>query len=250
MEIFPAVDLQNGRCVRLEKGDFNAATLYDVEPLRSAGNFGRAGARWIHVVDLDGAKAGKMQQFEIIKEIVGKTGLKVQAGGGVRDAETVERLLECGVRRVVIGSLAVKSPELVKEWLRKFGSENILLAMDVRMNADNVPEVATHGWQSGSNKSLWEILSLYEDSGLKAVMCTDVGRDGMLVGANQSLYGELCKRYPELEVLASGGLRNQTELQELAALGVSGAIIGKAIYEGMIDLRAAIRLIKSIGGKE
>lgn len=244
MEIFPAIDLKGGKCVRLEKGDFSAATLYDVEPLLSARNFENAGASWIHIVDLDGARVGEMQQFGIIAGIVGATRLKVQTGGGIRDEATIEKLLAAGVARVVIGSAAVKSPDVVKGWLQKFGPEKILLAFDIKINARNQPVVVTHGWQSESKKTLWEILRVYEDSGLKTIMCTDVGRDGMLTGTNVELYASLREQCPWLEVLASGGFSNLQELQSLSTAGVSGVIIGKAIYEGLIDLPLAIKSVR------
>jgi phosphoribosylformimino-5-aminoimidazole carboxamide ribotide isomerase len=247
MELFPAIDLQNGKCVRLTQGDFNAATLYADDPVLQAQEFAYAGARWLHVVDLDGARDGQSRQLDLIAGIAEKVPLKLQVGGGIRERSNIEQLLGADVERVVIGSLAVKNPPLVKEWLRHFGSERIVLACDVRINDKNIPEVLTHGWQSDSHLSLWDFLESYADSGLKTILCTDVGRDGMLFGPNAALYGEIKKRWPSLEILASGGVSDLDDLLNLAKLSLAGAVVGKAIYEGRIDVANAIERLKHAG---
>ena len=246
MEIYPAIDLKDGHCVRLTQGNFDTATIYEADPILQARKFADAGATWLHVVDLDGARAGKMRQFELIAEVARQTSLKVQVGGGIREVETIEKLLEAGVERVVIGSLAVKKRVLVQEWLRIFGSERIMIAFDVRL-VDDEPELLTHGWRSGSKQLLWDVLDAYEVSGLKHILCTDVSRDGMLAGANHALYLAIQKHAPQLEVLASGGVSGLDDLLWLVKHKVAGAIVGKAIYEGRVDLADAIQQVKNAG---
>ncbi|HEU0117797.1 MAG TPA: 1-(5-phosphoribosyl)-5-[(5-phosphoribosylamino)methylideneamino] imidazole-4-carboxamide isomerase [Alphaproteobacteria bacterium] len=224
MKIFPAIDLKNGHCVRLTQGDFAAVTVYESDPVKQAHKFAAAEAEWLHIVDLDGAK-----------------------GGGIRDEKTIEELLGAGIKRVVVGSLAVKNVELVKSWLKKFGPDAIVLAFDVRLSDIGEPELLTHGWQAGSQISLWNILDQYADSGLKTILCTDVSRDGMLTGANYKLYEQIQMRWPKLGILASGGVSGLADLIKLARLNVAGAIVGKAIYEGRVDLAAAIKQVAHAG---
>ncbi|MDP9126714.1 MAG: 1-(5-phosphoribosyl)-5-[(5-phosphoribosylamino)methylideneamino]imidazole-4-carboxamide isomerase [Pseudomonadota bacterium] len=246
MDIFPAIDLKDGQCVRLTQGDFATATIYESDPLAQARKFADAGATWLHVVDLDGARLSEMQQFDVIAKIAKQTALRVQGGGGVRHEKTIQRLLDSGVERVVIGSLAVKNKRLVNEWLRKFGNDHIVLAFDIRLT-DNEPEILTHGWQSGSQQLLWDVLDAYAESGLKTVLCTDVSRDGMLAGTNLDLYRILRDRWPDLRVLASGGVSGIGDVLDLAKLGTAGVIVGKALYEGRIDLKDALEQVKNAG---
>ncbi|HUY68297.1 MAG TPA: 1-(5-phosphoribosyl)-5-[(5-phosphoribosylamino)methylideneamino]imidazole-4-carboxamide isomerase [Alphaproteobacteria bacterium] len=245
MEIFPAIDLQQGQCVRLTQGNFEAATVYDSDPLRAAKTFFEAGARWLHVVDLDGAQAGDTRQIDLITRLAQRALLRLQVGGGIRDEAAIEHLLGSGVARVVIGSLAVKNPPLVKEWLTRFGPERIVIAFDVCFDEKKEPEVVTHGWQSGSQKSLWEVLGAYKGSGLRTILCTDVTRDGMLAGTNHALYFALRARHPQIDVLASGGVNGLADLRALAHIGVAGTVVGKALYEGRVDLGEAIRTFAS-----
>lgn len=247
MQIFPAIDLQNGRCVRLARGDFGTATIYGSDPVEQARRFAAAGAEWLHIVDLDGAGKGSVHQRDLIARIAGAVPLKVQVGGGIRDVSTIERYLDCGIERVIVGSLAAENPQLARLWLERFGSARMLLAFDVRLDTAGEPEVLTQGWQKQSRESLWRVLERYADSGLKTIMCTDVERDGMLAGSNTALYGELRERWPTLDVLASGGVSDVADLLELKASGVAGAILGKAIYEGRVDLADAIRQAKHAG---
>jgi len=248
MELYPAIDLQNGQCVRLAQGDFDAATVYDADPMRMAQTFCDAGARWLHVVDLDGARDGQSRQLDLIHRIVAKVPMKLQVGGGIRESATIEQLLSAGAERIVIGSLAVKSRPLVQEWLRYFGPDRIVLAFDVRLDDAGDPEVLTHGWQTGSKQSLWDLVDSYADDGLQTVLCTDVSRDGMLTGPNNELYRTIQKRYPKLDLLASGGVSGLEDLLALAQQGLAGAVIGKAIYEGRIDLADALSVIEGVKG--
>lgn len=244
MDIIPAIDLQNGRCVRLTQGAFDAPTIYNTEPLAQAGIFAGLGATWLHIVDLDGARAGAPRQFALIGEIARAVPLKVQVGGGVSDERAAEQLFAAGVARVVVGSLAVKDPARVAGWIKTFGASRIVPAFDVRLDAAGAPEVLTHGWQKGSDQSLWRVLELYEGAGLTTVLCTDVGRDGMLKGPNLDLYEQMRRRAPGLRILASGGVAAAGDLTGLAALGVAGVVVGKALYEGRIDLAAALREVR------
>lgn len=246
MEIFPAIDLKNRQCVRLTQGDFSAVTIYESDPVRQAHKFAAAGATWLHMVDLDGARSGSMRQFDTIADIAQQVSLKIQVGGGIRDEKAIDQLLGAGIKRVVIGSLAVKNQPLVQSWLRKFDPEHIVLAFDIRLNAKNEPEILTHGWQSGSEQSLWDVLEAYADSGLKTILCTDISRDGMLTGTNHTLYQNIQKRWPKLDVLASGGVSGLADLMMLAKFNVAGVIVGKAIYEGRVDLASAIKQVSRV----
>ncbi len=246
MIIYPAIDLKNGQCVRLKQGDFADVTIYEADPLRQAQKFADAGAEWLHMVDLDGAKTGEMQQFYLIANVAKNTSLKIQVGGGIRGDRIVQRLLDAGVARVVIGSLAVKNRALVQGWLREFGGDKIVIAFDIRYQHGE-PEILTHGWQSGSQQTLWDVLDAYANSGLKSVLCTDVSLDGMLQGTNNALYQTMHERWPEIDVLASGGVTTVQDLLDLHKLGAAGAIVGKAIYEGRIDLADALQRVKHAG---
>jgi phosphoribosylformimino-5-aminoimidazole carboxamide ribotide isomerase len=246
MIIFPAIDLKDGQCVRLKQGDFTAITIYESDPLKQAQKFVEAGATWLHMVDLDGAKAGEMQQFDLIARVANAVPLKVQVGGGIRSEKTIHSLIDAGVTRVVVGSLAVKNRTLVQSWLREFGGDKIVIAFDIRYQ-DGVPEILTQGWQAGSQQLLDDTLDAYSGSGLKTVLCTDVSRDGMLQGANNELYKTMRERWPDIDVLASGGVSGLQDLLDLKQLGAAGAIVGKAIYEGRIDLAEAIKQVAHAG---
>ena len=245
MIIYPAIDLSAGECVRLYQGDFASKTVYSRDPLERAREFQRAGAEWLHVVDLDGARDGAASQTETILRLARVTNLKLQVGGGIRQATQVETLLNAGVDRVVVGSRAVDAPSEVREWLSAFGPDALVLAFDVRMKR-GVPFPATHGWQTESATSLWALLAEYESyqsyegSGLRYVLCTDIERDGTLGGPNTRLYREIRQRFPGLDVLASGGVSALSDLRTLKLMGLAGTIVGKALYEKRIDLSEAI----------
>ncbi|MFY9289074.1 MAG: 1-(5-phosphoribosyl)-5-[(5-phosphoribosylamino)methylideneamino]imidazole-4-carboxamide isomerase [Alphaproteobacteria bacterium] len=247
MDIFPAIDLKNGHCVRLTQGDFSAVTIYESDPVKQAHKFAAAGASWLHLVDLDGARTGGMRQFDTIADIARHVKMNIQVGGGIRDEKAIEELLGAGIKRVVIGSLAVKEPERVQNWIKKYGADHIVLAFDIRLNDKNEPELLTHGWQSGSQQLLWDVLTLYAASGLKTILCTDISRDGMLTGTNQDLYKAIQQKWPQLDILASGGVSGLADLMQLAKLNLTGAIVGKAIYEGRVNLEAAIKQVKHVG---
>lgn len=245
MDIFPAIDLKDGNCVRLIQGKFDSATVYAADPAVQAKTFSAQGARWLHVVDLDGAKAGEVRQRDMIARIVQAAPLRVQAGGGVRDERAVESLLGAGVARVVVGSLAVSDRPRIQDCLRRYGANRIVLAFDIR-DVGHGPEILTHGWQDRSRVSLWDLLDAYEGA-VQTVLCTDVARDGMLEGTNFPLYRDLRARWPKLEILASGGVGQLEEVPRLRDLGADGVIIGKALYEGRFTLADALREARNGG---
>ncbi len=246
MKLYPAIDLKNGTCVRLSQGDFDTAKVYEKDPLVQARKFMQAGATRLHVVDLDGARRGEMHQFSIIERLAKETPLKIQAGGGIRNAETIRKMLAAGVDRVVVGSLAVKNRKTVQEWLKEFGPKRIVLAFDIKF-VDDQPEVLISGWQSESRQLLWDVLDAYEESGLTHILCTDVSKDGMLSGPNTDLYKAILEKVPTINILASGGVSSLEDLKALAQVPVDGAIIGKALYEGRIDLATALKEVQNVG---
>jgi len=235
MILYPAMDLMGGRVVRLAQGRFEDATIYPGDPAEALAAFAEAGAEWAHVVDLDGARAGAPVQHDLLCELGRTAPLRLQVAGGFRTAEQIARVLEAGVARVVVGSLAVKEPELVRGFLDRFGGERITLSLDVRL-ADGVPTVATLGWTEDSGRSLWDIAALYPEA--RHLLLTDIGRDGMLGGPNFELLEEAGRRLPHLAIQASGGV---SSLDDLTRLTTSGAIVGKALWEGRIDLPEALR---------
>ena len=238
--IFPAMDLMDGGCVRLLKGDFDARTNYEADPIKVAKGYAKAGAEWMHIVDLDGAKKGQAEQSELILKIANSAKIKVQTGGGIRDLAQIKRLLEGGVDRVVIGSLAVTNPQMVKHWLREVGPESICLALDVNQGEDEEYRPATKGWTEASEKTLWEVLDDFMGSGLKTVLVTDIGRDGMQKGGNLKLYKRIQSEFPTLDLITSGGVGTLKHVKSLKKLKPHGIIIGKALYEGAFELSEAM----------
>jgi len=241
MICYPAIDLINGKCVRLAQGDFDRITTYELDPLEVAHGYQTAGAKVIHVVDLDGARAGTPKQAALIGGIAKATGLTVQSGGGVRTVADATTVLDAGVSRLVIGSLAVKQPAVTKEIYSAIGADRFTLAVDVRLDAKGTPLVATEGWRESAGQSLWEMLESYSKLGLKRLLCTDIGKDGMMTGPNLELYKDIHARYPQLEVQASGGVSSLKDLRELKAAGIPAVIIGKALFEGKFTVSEALR---------
>lgn len=238
--IYPAIDLMDGGCVRLFKGDFKQRTNYDISPMDVATECARMGAEWMHIVDLDGAKHGKTEQTDLIIKIANESGLKVQTGGGIREIGQIERLLQGGVQRVVIGSLAVTNPQMVKFWISNFGPDRIVVALDVNIGEDGEPYPATRGWTETAEKPLWDVLKDFLGSGLKTVLVTDIARDGVLGGANVELYKRIQLEFPTLELITSGGVGTLNDVKDLKALNPHGIIIGKALYEGAFTLSEAM----------
>ena len=235
MILYPAMDLMSGRVVRLSQGRFEDATYYPFDPFEALDSFAAAGAQWAHVVDLDGARAGAPVQHDLLADLARTSSLRLQVAGGFRSREQLLRMFDVGVCRVVIGSLAVKQPERVRSWLEEFGQERIAVSLDVHVgNGD--PVVAISGWTEDSRHSLWDVAALYPQ--VRHLLLTDIGRDGMLEGPNFDLLEEAGDRLPDCAIQASGGVAT---LADLNRLNTSGAVVGKAIWEGRMDLGEAIR---------
>jgi phosphoribosylformimino-5-aminoimidazole carboxamide ribotide isomerase len=234
MILIPSIDLRNGRCVRLLKGNFDQETRYDLEPHELLQRYRALGATWLHVVDLDGAKDGRLANRSVIIRLASQKALHVQVGGGVRSAAVVDDLLRNGIDRVIVGSAAVEKPDEVRGWLKRYGAEKVGLAFDIRHDAGGVPRVLTRGWTKESKLSLWEAIDSYLPHGLKHVLCTDAELDGAMQGPAAGLYEAFTKRYPQLQLQASGGVRDAADLHALARAGSAAAISGKALLEEMI----------------
>ncbi len=239
MLIYPAIDLRAGECVRLLHGRFDAVTRYDADPGARLAAFAEAGAAWVHVVDLDGAEAGEPRQHRLIADLAKSTPLRIQAGGGARTADDVARLLDAGAARVVVGSVCVRRPDAVIEWLDRFGPDRLTLALDVRPAGED-PTVATDGWTRGSGLSLWQAIHRLAPGRPAHLLVTDISRDGALEGPNVPLAAEIVRRAPGLAFQASGGVASLEDLGALKAAGAAGAIVGRALYEGRFRLEEAL----------
>jgi phosphoribosylformimino-5-aminoimidazole carboxamide ribotide isomerase len=239
MIIYPAMDLMGGRVVRLQQGRFDDATTYSDEPLEALRRFAEAGAEWAHIVDLDGARMREPVQHELIAGLARTSSLRLQVGGGFRTRDQVERMLDAGVARVVIGSLAVRDPDLVRRWIGEFGADRITLSLDVNV-VDGVPNVAVAGWTEDTGTSLWDVAAEYPES--RHLLLTDIGQDGMLAGPNFDLLEQAVNRLPHLNIQASGGVSSLADLERLTT---QGAIVGKALWEGRIRLEEALRLARA-----
>lgn len=239
--IIPAIDLIDGQVVRLYQGDYGQQTTFDLSPLAQLQSYQDQGASWLHIVDLTGAKDPTKRQTALIAKLTAGLNANIQVGGGIRTEEQVAELLSLGVKRVVIGSLAVKEPELVKGWFNKFGSEAICLALDVNINQNGEKIVAVSGWQSGGGKSLESIVEDFSQVGLKHALVTDISRDGTLTGANTALYRELSSRYPNIAWQASGGIATLEDVAAVRDSGAAGIIIGKALLINQFNVAEAIQ---------
>lgn len=235
MELIPAIDLSQGRVVRLYQGRFDEVTWYEHSPAELARRYREAGARWLHVVDLDGARTGEPANSDTIAAILAASDIRVQVGGGLRTLAAAETQLAAGASRVVIGSLAIRAPDTVIGWLDRLGPERVVLALDIRY-LDGMPVPMSHGWTAASGGSLWQALDRFMPRGLQQLLCTDVDLDGAMQGPNLALYRECCQRYPDLSVQASGGVRHAADLAALAETGARGAISGRALLEGALPL--------------
>jgi phosphoribosylformimino-5-aminoimidazole carboxamide ribotide isomerase len=236
MRLIPAIDLKAGHCVRLLHGDFAKETRYGADPGALLAKYLDLGADWLHVVDLDAAKDGNLVNREIIVRLAAQQAVKLQVGGGLRNADAVAQMFDVGVARVVIGSAAVSHVEQVRAWLDDFGGQRIALAFDVRLDDGGIPRVATHGWQRQSELSLWQAMANFSGSPLTHVLCTDVGRDGAMTGPNIALYREAVQRHPQIQWQASGGIRDARDLHALCDAGAAAAISGKALLEELIPV--------------
>ncbi len=237
MILYPAIDLIAGRCVRLAQGDFARETGYDEQPSAALARFADEGAEWAHIVDLDGARAKEPRQHALLAAVAKSARLKLQVAGGVRSPDHVAALLDAGVSRVVIGSLAVNDPPAFTAMLDKFGPDRLTLALDVRLEGSQAM-VATHGWLEGSGQTLDDTLAAFP--AVRNLLVTDIGRDGMLTGPNIALINAIVARWPQVALQASGGVATLADLTALARAGADGAIVGKALWEGRFTVRQAL----------
>jgi phosphoribosylformimino-5-aminoimidazole carboxamide ribotide isomerase len=240
MLIIPAIDLKEGTCVRLMQGRFDDVTDYG-DPFARLRSFTEAGAEWVHIVDLDGARLGTPAQYDLIARLARETDLRIQCGGGVRARAHIETLLNAGVRRVVVGSATARDPASVRGWIGDFGIEHICAALDVRASGEDW-EVAVHGWTTGAGVSLTEALAEFPPDALKHILVTDISRDGALSGPNIALVQTIRAARPDLQLQASGGVSTLNDLTTLRAAGASAAIVGRALYERRFTLEAALAL--------
>lgn len=234
MKVIPAIDLKGGKCVRLFQGDFDQVTVYSDNPVAVAEQYAELATTDLHIVDLDGARSGNQDNRDIIARIAAATDMSIQLGGGIRDRETLEEWFDCGVARCVVGSLTITDPDAVKAWLVRYGGDRIVLALDVLIGDDGTPLVTTHGWTSSSTSSVFECIADFSSAGLQHVLCTDVSRDGAMSGPNLELYQQILGRFPELQLQASGGVRDIDDLQTLRVAGLPAAITGRALLDGKI----------------
>ena len=231
MHIIPAIDIIEGKCVRLTQGDYEQKKVYNEDPLEVARAFADHGISRLHLVDLDGARAGRVVNYRVLERIASRTGLHIDFGGGLKSDEDLRIAFESGARQVTGGSVAVKNPARFTEWLERYGPERIILGADVRDR-----RIAVSGWQETTDTELLPFLEDYAGKGVQYVICTDISRDGLLQGSALDLYAEIRETFPGLQLIASGGVSAAEELEKLRSIGCFGAIIGKALYEGRISL--------------
>jgi phosphoribosylformimino-5-aminoimidazole carboxamide ribotide isomerase len=231
MRIIPAIDIIDGKCVRLTKGDYATKKIYNENPLEIAKEFEANGIQYLHLVDLDGAKSGRIVNYKILEQISENTNLKIDFGGGLKTNADLEIAFNSGANQITGGSIAVKNPDLFEEWISKYGSK-IILGADVYAE-----KIAISGWQETSDLDLLPFIEKYQNFGIKNIICTDISKDGMLEGPSFLLYEKILKAFPNLDLIASGGVSSFEELPKLQLLGCEGVIIGKAIYEGKISLK-------------
>ena len=231
MIIYPAIDIMDGKGVRLKQGDFSTQKVYAENPVEMAIAFQQAGLKNLHLVDLDGAKQGSVRNWEIVKNITRQTKLKVDFGGGIKTEHDIARLFDLGVNQINLGSIAFREPEIVKSWIKKFGSDKIILSADAQAEM-----LAVAGWQRQTQMTVFNFIQDYIDAGLNYVTVTDISKDGMLNGPGIDLYKKIISNTNDINLIASGGIRSWQDVKELQQIGCYGAIIGKAIYEGTINL--------------
>ncbi|AXT59804.1 1-(5-phosphoribosyl)-5-[(5-phosphoribosylamino)methylideneamino]imidazole-4-carboxamide isomerase [Aquimarina sp. AD10] len=232
MRIIPAIDIIDGKCVRLSKGDYNTKKIYNENPLEIAKEFEAHGITYLHLVDLDGAKSKHIVNHKILDQIASKTALKIDFGGGLKTDDDLRIAFESGASQITGGSIAVKDPDVFKAWIQKFGPDKIILGADAHHE-----KIAVSGWQEESDKELIPFIQEYQKEGVSYVICTDISKDGMLQGPSFDLYARILKETKDLKLIASGGISTFDELPKLEDLGCEGTIIGKAIYENRISLK-------------
>ena len=236
MNLFPAIDLYGGKAVRLYKGNYDEMTVYSDDPVSVAKHFEACGAKYIHLVDLEGARTGETPNLDVIRRIVSETDLFAEVGGGIRSMETIEKYISAGVKRVILGTAAVTNPSFLMAAILKYGSA-VAVGVDIRDG-----NVAIHGWTESAGLHYTEFMTRLAGVGVSTVIVTDISRDGAMKGTNRSLYAELAESFPLMNVIASGGVSSLDDVEALSKLDIYGAIIGKAYYTGAIDLAEAVRI--------
>jgi phosphoribosylformimino-5-aminoimidazole carboxamide ribotide isomerase len=231
MEIIPAIDIIDGKCVRLTQGDYSQKKIYNEKPLEVAKEFEDVGLKRLHLVDLDGAKAGQVKNWKVLELLAGKTSLTIDFGGGVKTEKDIDIIFESGASLATIGSMAVKDENTFIEWLKKYGAGKFLLGADVKDE-----KIAVHGWQETTEIWIYDFIQKYLEQNVKQIFCTDVAKDGALEGPSTELYKNIIQKFPELHFIASGGVSNIDDVHALEEINCKGVIIGKAIYEGRIKL--------------
>ena len=232
IEIIPAIDVIEGKCVRLTRGDYNQKKIYNEDPLEVARMFADAGIKRLHLVDLDGAKAQHIVNYKVLEQIVSKTSLTVDFGGGLKSDKDLQIAFECGASMITGGSIAVKNPDVFIEWLNKYGSDKIILGADVKDE-----KISVSGWTETTNIELIPFLNIYTDKGITKVICTDISKDGMLEGTAVKLYQKILSELPQMYLIASGGVSCMQDIENLILAKVPAVILGKAIYEGKVQLK-------------
>lgn len=238
--IIPAIDLIDGCVVRLHQGDYGARRDYGEDPLARLQRYQASGAQLLHIVDLTGAKDPKARQIPLLRELLGSLSIPVQTGGGIRSADDVRSLLDAGAARVVVGSAAVKRTDEVAGWMKIFGADKLVLALDVRINKAGNAEVAVSGWQENSGVLMDDLIRAFEPSGLRYVLTTDISKDGTLAGPNTALYAKLAQTFPNIDFQASGGIGSLDDIRAVSHTGAAGVIVGRALLEGKFTLEEAI----------
>ncbi|HAT61421.1 MAG TPA: 1-(5-phosphoribosyl)-5-[(5-phosphoribosylamino)methylideneamino]imidazole-4-carboxamide isomerase [Prevotella sp.] len=231
IEIIPAIDIINGQCVRLTKGDYNQKKVYNANPVEVAQNFENCGFTRLHIVDLDGAKSKHIVNEKVLDDIARTTHLKIDFGGGIKTRDDIEKAYDHGASLVTVGSIAVTYPDLFLEWLSQYGSDRLILGADVRNG-----KISINGWKKDSSEDLLPFLKKYIDKGVKNVLCTEISKDGTLQGPALSLYSKIMDKYPQLHLIASGGVSCNQDIENLEAAGIPAVVFGKAFYEGKIDV--------------
>ena len=240
LTLYPAIDVRDGRVVRLRQGAYAQETRYGADPAAVARRYAQAGAQGLHLVDLDAARAGGYTLAPLLASIKASTGLRVQTGGGIRSETDVDAMFAAGADRVVIGSLAVREPARVTGWLPRYGAERITVALDARQTPEGAWRLPTEGWTADSGGELDVLLQRYADNGLRHLLCTDIGRDGMLTGPNLELYARILALCPALQLQASGGVRDLADIRAASDAGCAGAVLGRALLEGLFTLDDAL----------
>ena len=238
MKLIPAIDIIEGKCVRLTKGDYAQKKVYNDNPVDVARQLEKKGFEYLHLVDLDGAKSSSPKNLYILNQIALSTNLKIDFGGGIKSEDSLIQALRSGATQINVGSVAVRNPNLVKFWILRYGQDQIIVGADVRSK-----NLAINGWQEDTSINIFDFINDFVDAGVKNFVCTDIDKDGMMTGSSIDLYKEILDHFPRINLIASGGVSSIEEIQELKNLGLHGVILGKALYEGLLDMDELIKIV-------